>query len=66
MVNKKMPDSKKETLRKLEGSRDKWRERSKDYQFEKRKLQDKVRYLKNVVESQSNEISLLKEEEKKN
>lgn len=64
MVNKEMPDSKKETLRKLERSRDKWRDRSKEYQFEKRKLQDKVRYLKNVLNSQSNEISILKEEKK--
>ena len=61
-----MPDSKKETLRKLTVSRDKWHERSNEYQLEKRKLQDKVRYLAHRLEMQENEISLLKEEVKKN
>ena len=61
-----MPDSKKETLRKLGESRDIWRERSKENQFEKRKLEDKVRYLKKRLSMKSDEISLLKEDLKKN
>ena len=61
-----MPDSKKETLKKLIKSRDKWKERSNATQFDKRRLEDKIRYLSKRVLMKSDEISILKEELKKN
>lgn len=61
-----MPDSKNETLKKLINSRDKWKERSNTNQFEKRRLEDKVRYLKKRLEMKSDKISKLNEELKKN
>ncbi len=60
-----MPDSKKETFKKLVKSRDKWKERSNAVQFEKRRLEDKIRYLNKRVLIKSDEISILKEELKK-
>lgn len=60
-----MPDSKKETLIKLGKSRDKWRDRSNKNQFDKRKLEDKVRYLKKRLVMKTEEIAKIKEEFKK-
>lgn len=60
-----MPDSKNETLKKIIRSRDKWKKRSNDNQFEKRRLEDKIRYLMRKIEKKSNEISSLKDELKK-
>ena len=57
-----MPDNLNGKIIKLKDSRDTWRERSNENQFNKRKLEDKLRYLTKKVEKQSDEINILKRE----
>jgi archaellum component FlaC len=57
-----MPDNLNGKLIKLKNSRDNWRDRSNENQFKKRKLEDRIRYLEEKVEKQSEELNVLKSE----
>ena len=49
-------------LNKVVGGRKKWRERSNTYQGERRKLQDKNRYLKQSLKQKGEQLSQANEE----
>ena len=49
-------------LSKVIKGRENWKERAKEYQFEKRKCQDKIRYLENKLNMREEKLRYLSDE----